>query len=418
MLDGKERHPARLLVLCQLFYPELVSTGQTLTELCEELAGRGMEIEVICGPPTVLRQEKGTVGTSWHKGIKIRRVWGTRFPKSNLIGWAINQMTFAVSVFFFLLFDFSKRPVLVLTNPPFLAFTCAILTSLGLGKRYIYLVFDVYPDSAVKLGLIKGNGLVCRIWNAFNRLVLKHAAAVVVIGRCMRNVIAEKAKDSLPNIEEKIHHIHVWSDDNLIRSIGDGDNPFVGKWGLHGKFVVGYSGNIGRFHDMQTIMDAICLLQEYKDMEFVLVGEGDRKGFVETYVAEKNLSNCQVHTYVAREDLGFSLSSADIGLVSLGEGHEGLSVPSKTYGIMAAGVPVVAVMSSSSEIAMMIQEEKCGVVVKPGDSEGLAAAILSLYNDRKRLSLMAANARLAIENKYNLNAAAEAYCDLLAELTN
>jgi glycosyltransferase involved in cell wall biosynthesis len=301
-----------------------------------------------------------------------------------------------------------------LTNPPFLSFCCAVLNAVGLRKKYIYLIFDVYPDTAVKLGVIRENGIAHRLWQWLNLLSLKHATSVVVIGRCMKDVIIKNSRSALPDNERKIRHIPVWSDDNLIRSAGDKPNPFVSKWGLQGKFVVSYSGNMGRFHDLETIMDAVKILQPYSDMEFLFIGEGQKKAFVESFIAENKLRNCQVHTYVDREDLGFSLSAADVGLVSLADGQAGLSVPSKTYGILAAGVPVVAIMPESSEIALMLEEEECGVVVKPGESDRLAQEILGLYQDRNKLKLMAEKARKAITKKYNLDAVTTAYYGLIS----
>lgn len=400
-----------LLVLCQLFYPELVSTGQTLTELCEELAEMGADIEVICAPPTIIDRKSNVPKLIEYKNIRIRRVWGTRFPKLNLLGRTINQVTFALSVFVYLLFDPSRRPILVLTNPPFLAWSCAVLRSLKVGKPYIYLIFDVYPDTAIKLGVIRENGLISKLWTLANRFTFKHAEEIVVIGRCMRDIISEQT-----GMSEKIRTIHVWADDRLIKPIPKGENPYVKKWGLKGKFVVSYSGNMGRFHDMEAIMEAAKILKDHKDIIFMFIGEGHKKQWAVEFARRWRLGNCQFHSYVDREDLPFSLSCADVGLVSLLRGQEGLSVPSKTYGLMAAGVPVIAVMSSQSEIARMLTEEGCGIVVEPGNAERLAEAILNLYNDRQKLALMGKNARRAIDNKYNLHSAAEAYYELIQDL--
>mgnify|MGYP002333275052 CR=1 FL=1 len=137
-------HPAdntpKLLVLCQLFYPELISTGQTLTELCEELADMGVDIKVVCGPPTIVDRKTQIPNYIEYRGIRIKRVWGTRFPKFNILGNLINQVTFAFSSFIHLLRDASKAPVLVLTNPPFLGIVCALLQMVR-KKPYIYLIF-------------------------------------------------------------------------------------------------------------------------------------------------------------------------------------------------------------------------------------------------------------------------------------
>ena len=407
----------QLLVLCQLFYPELVSTGQTLTELCEELVQLGINVEVICGPQTILNRDKKIPKCMEHKGIHIRRVWGTRFPKLNLIGRVINQLTFAVSAFFHLLFHRSRKPILVLTNPPFLAVSCAILRALKIGGPYIYLVFDVYPDTAVKLGVLKENGLLSRIWERFNCFVFKHASAIVVIGRCMTEVITEKMKNHnlIPN--GKLHHISVWSDDKFISSASNQENPLRKKWNLERKFVIGYFGNMGRFHDMETIIEAADTLKDKEDICFLFVGEGHKKQATMEYATKHNLQNCQFHTYVDRGDLGHLMHLADVGVVSSLEGQEVLSVPSKAFGLMAAGVPIVAVMSAKSEVARIVREESCGTLVKPGEKKVLANSILQLYNDRAQLEQMSTNASRAINEKYNLSKVSRIYFDLIKQIS-
>lgn len=405
-----------ILVLCQLFYPELVSTGQTLTELCEELARLGMDIEVICAPPTVINRKNKIASNIEYKGMKIRRVWGTRFPKLNLIGRILNQLTFAVSVFFYLLLHRPRKPILVLTNPPFLAISCAILRALKLGTPYIYLVFDVYPDTAVQLGVLKENGFLSRCWERFNTFVFRQASAIVVIGRCMQDVIKQKAKKFGLKLDDKLHHISVWSDDKLINSASDRENPLRKRWNLEGKFVAGYFGNMGRFHDMETIIRTADTLKDKEDICFLFVGEGHKKQATMEYATKHNLQNCQFHTYVDRGDLGHLMHLADVGVVSLLEGQEGLSVPSKAFGLMSASVPIVAVMSAKSEIARIVKEENCGTLVKPGEKKVLADSILQLYNDRIQLEQMGRNASRAINDKYNLDAASRRYFDLIVKI--
>lgn len=368
-----------------------------------------MDVEVACGPPTLDDTRSRVPRYMEHRGIRIRRMWGTRFPKLNLAGRVINQLTYALSVFFFLLRDTSRRPVLVLTNPPFLAVTCALLRMLG-GKPYIYLIFDVYPDTAVRLGLLRPQGLAARLWDLSNRFVFTHASSIVVIGRCMQEVVRGKLGKTAA---DKIQAIHIWSDDRHIQSINGKKNPFVEKWALEDKFVLMYSGNMGRFHDMETIMKAARGLMDYRDIQFLFIGEGHKKKWMRDFAETWKLDNCQFHPYVRREDLGYSLSCAHAGLVSLAEGQEGLSVPSKTLGLMAAGVPVIAVMSRGSEIARILLEERCGLVVSPGDAEGLKKAVLGVYRDRCKLRLQSVNARQAVGRKYNLHAAARAYHDIV-----
>jgi glycosyltransferase involved in cell wall biosynthesis len=406
----------KLLVICQLFYPELVSTGQTLTELCEQLVRLGMDVEVICGPPTVLDRDKKIAKYIEHEGISIRRVWGTRFPKLNLAGRVINQVTFAASTFFYLLLRRPRKPILVLTNPPFLAVSCGILKWLKIGAPYIYLMFDVYPDTAVKLKVLKENGLLFRIWERLNAFVFKHAVGIIVIGRCMEDVIKRKMSkyNMIPN--GKLHRISVWSDDKLISSSLIRKNPLRGKWHLEGKFVVGYFGNMGRSHDIETITKTAEILKDNRDISFLFVGEGYKKRAAMEYAAGRNLQNCRFYTYVCKDDLGHLMHLADIGIVCLLEGQEGLSVPSKAFGLMAAGVPVVAVMSANSEIARIVKEENCGIVVRPGESEKLADGILQLYGNKSRLKQIGANASRAVGEKYNLGEISKKYFDLICQV--
>jgi len=415
-LSKSEARKPNLLVLCQLFYPELVSTGQTLTELCEELVKIGVDVEVVCGQPTVIGRDKKVAKYIEHKGIHITRVWGTRFPKLNLIGRVINQVTFAASTFFYLLLHRPRKPILVLTNPPFLAVSCAFMRLIRLGSPYIYLIFDVYPDTAIRLGFLKENGLLTQVWERLNCFVLKYASAIVVIGRCMEEVIAEKVKNHNLILNGKLHRISVWSDDKLISSASKRENPLRKKRNLEGKFVIGYFGNMGRFHDIETIIGAAKILKDNEDICFLFVGEGHKKQATVEYAAKHSLQNCQFHTYVDREDMGHLMHLADVGVVSLLEGQEGLSVPSKAFGLMAAGVPIIAVMSTKSEIARIIEEESCGILVKPGEQKVLADNILHLYNDKTQLERMSTNASKAISNKYNLGKVSRRYFDLIEQI--
>jgi len=409
----------KVLMLCQLFYPELISTGQTLTELAESLSDLGTDVQVCCGAPTIIKKGKKTPKDYDYKGINIHRVWGTTLPKLSTIGKLVNQVTFAVSAFFFLLFRKIDRPVLVVTNPPFLGAICVVLKRIK-RLRFIYLVFDVYPDTAINLGMLSRDGWIAKAWECLNRSIMRSCDAFIVIGRCMASVIRNKMPDKEKEItRQKEHVIHVWADNrNIQPSKVDKPNPFVKKWNLNGKFVLGYSGNMGRFHDIETIAEAAKKMKEDGHFRFLFVGEGFKKKWLIQHIKENGLTNCVVDTYVPREDLPMVLNSFDLGLVSLSPGQEGLSVPSKTFGLLSAGIPVVAIMNQDSEIARVINEESCGVVVPPGEPDKLVEAISSLRKDQERLAIMSNNARHAVDSKYSLEKAARDYYRLISELNH
>ncbi len=296
-------------------------------------------------------------------------------------------------------------PILVNTNPPFLALVCSILRKLQ-GRPYIYLVFDIYPETISVAGLIRKNGLISRMWRSANRVMFKNAAKVIVIGRHMQSILVAGYAD---HVADKISMIPIWSDDRLLNTDPVKPNPLAKKWEIGGKFVVLYAGNMGRFHDMGTVIEAAKLLQNHEDILFLFVGEGYKKATMQESVKIWRLNNCRFFTYVHRSELRNLYDCADIGLVTLQKGQEGLSVPSKTFGYMAAGLPVVAVISEKSEIALVIQEFECGQVIPPGDKGELANSILQLSQDRVRISSWGQNAKAATIKKFNLAAAANAF---------
>lgn len=416
MADSQDNHnPApRVLILTHLFYPELVATGQNLTELGEGLANLGVDIEVICAPPTILGREEPVPKFLVYHGMKIRRVWATNFPKLFFLGMLLNHLSFAVSAFFYLLFHSSHRPLLVVTNPPFLGIISALL-KLMKGTPFIYLVHDVYPDTPIKLGVMSKNGLVSKVWVRLNRFILKQAAEIIVIGRCMQGIILEKGGGG-DNLSQKVRMIPVWGDERNIQPVRRDENPFIKKWNLEGKFVVSYSGNMGRAHDMETIMAAAKEMAGNPDIVFVFIGDGYKKKWMKKYAQTANLTNCQFHNYVDRADLRYSISCAHVGLVSLLPGQEGLSVPSKVFSLLCAGVPAIGIMTPKSEIAAVIKENDCGLVVEPGDVKGLVIAINKLYQQPEIREKKGWQGREAISRKYNLEKSCQKYKSVISEL--
>lgn len=397
----------RLRILVQLFYPELVSTGQTMTELGEALSAEGVEVSVYCGYPTICDHRQKVPQKMLHAGIQIERLWSTRFPKLHFWGKLLNHLTFSASVLWRLLWDREKSPVLVTTNPPMLPILCAFVCRLK-GRPYVYLVFDVYPETAIVAGVLSGSGRVTRLWQSLQRMALGHAAAVIVIGRCMGRLVSPYMRDL-----SRLHHIPVWADDQRIA--GEQRGPLF-EWQNTGKIVVGYSGNMARFHDIETLLSAAEQLQNDSRFLFVFVGEGAKRKKVDE--AARRLSNLRVSGYVSREQLGALLSSFSVGLVSLLPGHEGLSVPSKTYGLLAAGCPVIGVLPDASEIALMIRESEVGVVVAPGDVAGLVATLQDRAARPDVWASLGKNARVVSQTRYGLKHVAEAYTALLKNLAS
>ncbi len=388
-----------LTIISQLFYPELISTGLTLTELCEALSKKGFNISVIAGYPTIVDPKTPIPKKMTYRTIQIKRVWSTRFPKLNTFGKLLNHITFLFSLCFTLLFKSNKTPLLLLTNPPLLPLLMFLLYPI---KRFNYsiLVFDMYPETIVSANIFPKDHVLIKLWSRLNLSVYKRATHIITIGRCMTSLI----KNQLPNhYHSKLTMIPIWCDEQHIINTKHRSN-FKSRWGLESRFIVGYTGNMARFHDIETIFQAANYLKEEHNILFLFVGEGYKKQWAQDYVLTNKLSNCMFKSYVDRQELGALLDCLDVGLVSLCESNTGLSVPSKTMGLLAAGKPIIGIMEPHAEIALLIKEHKTGYVVQNNQARVLAEHIMSLYSNPQDCATFSKNSFKAMQNHFNLDA--------------
>ncbi|WP_455377761.1 glycosyltransferase family 4 protein, partial [Petrachloros mirabilis] len=217
---------------------------------------------------------------------------------------------------------------------------------------------------------------------------LRQMDQIVVIGRCMERRLLS---DGIPS--QSISRISNWADGELIRSVPRTENEFIQEHGLQGKFVVMYSGNLGVVHEFDTVMTLIRDLQAVPNLVFCFIGQGRRKDPLVATAARENWQHVLCLPYQPKASLPASLSAADIHLVSLRSDMEGLSVPSKLYGILAVGRPVLFIGPTNSEAAAVIRDARCGYVVQPGDVQGAAQAILAGYHNRALLEKQGQQAR-------------------------
>ena len=401
-----------IAILSQYFFPELISTGQLLTELAEEFVKMGCSVLVVAGQPTYYESSRVPAEMN-HRGIKILRVGNTQFEKNSIHGKVLNSATFFLGTVRRSLTLPRDTVVLVVTNPPILPFVPYLLSFLR-KRKYVCLIHDVYPDIAVRLGYLRGNGVFYGLWERMNQRIMHGAAAVIVLGRDMEGKIREKLDRSDWG---KIRMIPNWSDENAIHPIGKGENPFLQEIGLSpSMFIVQYSGNMGLSHGMETIVEAASRLQDIP-VRFLFIGGGGKREKIEEMVSDLGLENVLFLPYQPKERLRYSLACSDVSLVSLDEGVEGLSVPSKYYGILASGRPVIALMSERSEVAMSVRESGCGYVVPPGNPDALAERIRYLFRHPDAVREMGEKARESLERNYSRRIVAEKYLDLLREVS-
>jgi glycosyltransferase involved in cell wall biosynthesis len=402
----------RLLFVNRFYYPDHSATAQILTDLAEALAARGWEVSVIASR---LRYDDATAllpARDVHAGVTIHRVWSSRFGRAGLAGRAVDYLSFYLTAFFAIL-RLTRRGDLVVakTDPPLLSVMASVATRLR-GATLINWLQDLYPEVAAELGVGAMRGWIGRLLRRWRNASLRDARLNIAIGERMAERIAAEGVPA-----DRIAVMPNWSDDMAIRPLARAAVALRDEWGFGEAFVIGYSGNLGRAHEFETLLGAATLLVQRDDIIFLMIGGGHESARLAARVDAQGLSaRFQFRPYQPRERLSESLGVADVHWLSLRPELEGLIVPSKFYGIAAAGRPVIAVTDLDGEIARIVRREDCGVTVAPGDSAGLAAAIAALASDSARVVAMGCAARAALERDFGRVDAFERWDRLFADL--
>ncbi len=302
-----------------------------------------------------------------------------------------------------------KRPDIIIaeTDPPLLGALGALL-KWRWNCRLVYNVRDLYPDIAIANGALKSRFLLGLLERA-NRLSYRSADCIIVLGEDMRQRLL--AKGVAP---EKIALVPDWVDCRNIRPMPS--SHFRRQFGQ--SFVVMYSGNLGLSQQLETVLDAAGRLRDDSRIRFILIGEGARKQWLIDRARQLGLRNLDFLPYRPREELAESLSAGDLHLVPLFPGAAGCIVPSKIYGILAAGRPFVAIMEDSAEIARLARENSIGFVVQPGDADGLARTIRQAAGRPAELAAMGVRARQLAEQRFDRKVATRSFAKVLSSLMN
>ena len=386
----------RIFFLNRYFFPDHSATSQILSQLAFHLATSGHDVHVVTSrqlyddPVARLPVEETS------RGVKIHRLAGTRLGRSGLLGRSADYLSFYVSAWRFLIVGADQDDVLVtMTDPPLLSIL-GVQLARRRRLRVINWLQDIYPEVASELGIPFIRGPVSTILRFARDASLRAADVNVVVG----NLMAEKLKQ-LGIAPERAEVIPNWCDDELIVPIGATSNPLRTQWQLQNKFVVGYSGNLGRAHEFDTILAASEHFRNDPNIIFLFIGGGHRGEELVRCVKAQELSDkFRFLPYQRDEDLKYSLSVPDVHWISLRPELEGLIVPSKIYGIAAAGRPIIAVMARSGEIASLVREHECGVVVEPGNSVELAKAISDLSSNVITREIMGRRARAMLKANF------------------
>ena len=386
---------SRVFFFNRYVYPDHSATSQLLTDLARHLAATGEKVLLVGSRQRYDDPDASLAAQETADGFEIRRIGGSRFGRGSLVGRALDYLTYIVGAARLLWHEVQPGDrVVLMTDPPMLGAVLGPLASRR-GAICIHWLQDVFPEVAeVLLG---------RLWSGWRTaplrwvrdLALRTAARVVVISPGMADRIVAMGVAC-----ERIDVIENWTDDETIRAIPPDANPLREAWGLQKVFVVGYSGNLGRAHDWRTMLEVADALRHRSDIAFVLIGGGRGQQAFAAAAAERSLGNVSLRPYQTREALALSLCVPDLHWLSLLPALEGLILPSKLYGILAAGRPALFIGDPEGEVATHLRTAEAGIAIAPNDVAAAVAVLERLADEPGLLAGMGAAARRALEDSH------------------
>lgn len=378
--DGK-----RLLLLSLVFPPDAVSTAQLFGEVVEDLVEMGWEVVVVTTKPHYNPPPQTAMGQ------ELIPVWGALLSKSTFRGANVLHTAMPLKgpntaarigawVGFHVLsvlaaaFEAGKVDVILAPSPPLSIGVAAWF--IGLLKRapYIYNVQELYPDTAVSLGALR-DGPFLGMLRAMERFVYKRAFAITTIAPGMARSISARTGDP-----SKVRLIPNFVDTRLIAP-RPRDNAFAREYGLVGRFSVVYAGNMGPAQDLGTVLEAAQLTEDNNEILYVFVGDGTSRNSLQQSALSRKLSNVLFIPQQPYDRVPDIYGASDLCIVPLASNLMDEAVPSKVYRIMAAGRRVLAIAEQDSDLSRIVRDSGGGIVVKPGNADALAKAIVAAAND-------------------------------------
>lgn len=403
----------KLCVVTQFFPPDYAATGQLIEELVKQLQQQGVNIEVFTSQPGYAFNSSKAPHLEYVDKTKIQRSRSAQLFPGRIRGKLINGVLYTLRSLVYLLTALRRINILfVTTAPPFLP-TVAYLINLLFKLPYVCIIYDLYPDVVISLGIISKNHWIAKLWQAVNRRVWLNAKGIIVLSPEMK----QRVLAHCPQVAHKVSVIHSWANPEFIVPIPKQENWFAWKYNLVNKFTVLYSGNMGRCHDIHTFLEAAIELQD-EPVQFVCIGGGARREELIAQVNLLGLNNFTFLPYQDKKDLPYSLTASDLSLVSISPSSESLVVPSKLYSALAAGRPLAVVCSPYSSLRQIIAQAHCGAAFDHGDGHGLAEFIRLLRRNQELGQQMGKAARQYLQSHFTPKIISQQYLNVLRRALN
>jgi colanic acid biosynthesis glycosyl transferase WcaI len=401
----------KIILVNRFFHPDESATSQLLSDLAFALAGAGHQVTAICSCQSYADPSAMFPAEELVEGVRILRVGSTRFGRGGpgrLLDYASFLLGALLRVWQLV------RPgdvLLVKTDPPMLSVPMSWIANIRKARQVNWLQ-DVFPEVALQLGVRGVAGPLHALLRSLRNRSLRAAAVNVVIGERMRLLLVENGVPS-----ERVRVIHNWSDGTVIQPMDVESNPLRRDWMLESKFVVGYSGNMGRAHGFDTLLAAVRELASDSRIHFLFIGDGRQLERIREFAACHGTRNMTLQPFQPRERLALSLTVPDLHVVTLKPELEGLIVPSKVYGALAAGRPVLFIGDPEGEVAEIIGGRmQCGQAVRDGDVDSVVRIIRQLAEHQSILVAQGKVARSLFMEHYDKPLALRRWTELLEKV--
>ncbi|WHY61505.1 glycosyltransferase family 4 protein [Cytobacillus firmus] len=409
----------KIVFAINYFYPDLASTGQLMTDLCKYLQ-KDFDVTVIASQPGYAGEKassKEVFEVDYLDHIKIIRVRLPEVDKSSKISRIRYILYYFILANIALLKERNVDIVYTISQPPILGGMIGTIGKLFKQAKHVYNIQDFNPEQAEAVSYTKMKA-VFKLARAIDKLNCRYANRVIVVGQDMSETLKKRFKNI--NVPEHLI-INNWTNENDIIPMSKDElhvQEFLRNNDLEDKFIVMYSGNIGLYYDLENIIKITKYFKEYPDLVFLFIGEGAVKKEMQEYVNKHNITNVKFLPYQPIDSIKYSLNSADVHLVVNQKGIKGVSVPSKIYGVMAAGKPIIGVLEQGSEAQLLIDKSNCGTVVEPQNYQGIVSAIEYFFNMKtESLQQLGLNGRKYLNQNLKREISINKYREVLKEVS-
>lgn len=399
-----------LLILSQTFIPDPASVGQHIGDVAVEMVRRGYRVVVYTSArgyddPTIEYPKYENI-----QGVEVHRLDFSSFGKKSIATRVLGTASFMLQSMFVSLATPNLSGIFFSTSPPLIG-TAAVLAHWIRRFPIAYWAMDLNPDQLIAMGKVGPNDAITKILEFANKIILEESSLIVALDRFMGDRLRARA-----DVKSKMQIMPPWPHEEHLEPLPHHQNPFRSAQNLDGKFVVMYSGNHSPANPLRTLLDATLAFRDDSTIEFLFIGGGLGKKEVEEHIQQHQLKNVRSLPYQPMKDLRYSLSAADVHVVSLGENMVGIVHPCKIYGAMAVGRPILYLGPKPSHVSDLLDEHDIGSSVTHGDVQGMIAAIRQLRDlAPERREQMGQKAQRIMSERLSQKILCTRFCDFLEQ---